>query len=146
MLCNCLVTLFLSMKLLIFALGYGRCLVYKNAKCALKRYNNQSSDRVNGPMIDATSKKPIWKHEILDADGFAAVGQPVEPKQVFRRTNIVANQVFVQFFSIGFDQQSYAYSSRGQCRSWSACSRSSARISRCSYHVVLFYCSKLVRL
>jgi DNA-directed RNA polymerase III subunit RPC2 len=34
-------------------------------------------------MIDATSKKPIWKHEILDTDGFAAVGQPVEPKQVY---------------------------------------------------------------
>lgn len=68
-----------------FAIGYGRCLVYKNAKCALKRYNNQSSDRVNGPILDAASKKPIWKHDILDADGFAAVGQPVEPKQVLRK-------------------------------------------------------------
>ncbi|KAI9563545.1 hypothetical protein GHT06_011008 [Daphnia sinensis] len=62
--------------------GYGRCLVYKNAKCVLKRYNNQSSDRVNGPMVDPTTKKPTWKHEIIDMDGFACVGQPVQPKQV----------------------------------------------------------------
>ncbi|KAI9564560.1 hypothetical protein GHT06_008299 [Daphnia sinensis] len=62
--------------------GYGRCLVYKNAKCVLKRYNNQSSDRVNGPMVDPTTKKPTWKHEIIEMDGFACVGQPVQPKQV----------------------------------------------------------------
>ncbi|KAI9563491.1 hypothetical protein GHT06_010954 [Daphnia sinensis] len=53
-----------------------------NAKCVLKRYNNQSSDRVNGPMVDPTTKKPTWKHEIIDMDGFACVGQPVQPKQV----------------------------------------------------------------
>ena len=28
--------------------GYGRCLVYRNAKCSLKRYANQTSDRVLG--------------------------------------------------------------------------------------------------
>ena len=33
-------------------------------------------------MVDSVTKKPIWKHEIIDADGFACVGQPVEPKQV----------------------------------------------------------------
>lgn len=71
-----------------FSLGYGRCLVYKNAKCVLKRYNNQSSDRVNGPMVDPTTKKPIWKHEIIDMDGFACVGQPVQPKQVFKLIKI----------------------------------------------------------
>jgi DNA-directed RNA polymerase III subunit RPC2 len=57
----------------------------------LKRYKNQSSDRVNGPIIDATTKKPIWKHDILDADGFAAVGQPVEPKQVLNVKNKIKN-------------------------------------------------------
>jgi len=56
--------------------------VYKNAKCALKRYNNNSSDRVQGPMVDAITRKPIWKHAIIDQDGFAFVGAPVEPKQV----------------------------------------------------------------
>jgi DNA-directed RNA polymerase III subunit RPC2 len=49
----------------------------------LKRYNNATSDRVNGPMIDPVTKKPAWKHEIIDIDGFACVGQPVLPKQVF---------------------------------------------------------------
>jgi hypothetical protein len=127
-----------------FAIGYGRCLVYKNAKCALKRYNNQSSDRVNGPILDAASKKPIWKHDILDADGFAAVGQPVEPKQVLREKNS-PNRTMLNFFALGFDQQSYAYSSRGHCRCWSACGCSSARISRCPYHVKHFTVLKLFR-
>ncbi|KAI9557395.1 hypothetical protein GHT06_017223 [Daphnia sinensis] len=50
----------------IFPLGYGWCLVYKNAKCVLKRYNNRSSDR-----------KPTWKHKSIDMDGFACVSPPV---------------------------------------------------------------------
>lgn len=36
-------------------------------------------------MVDAATKKPIWKHEIIDLDGFACVGQPVESKQVLTR-------------------------------------------------------------
>ncbi|KAI5213231.1 Dna-Directed Rna polymerase Iii Subunit Rpc2 [Manis pentadactyla] len=57
--------------------GFGRCLVYKNAKCTLKRYTNQTFDKVMGPMLDAATRKPIWRHEILDADG-----EKVENKQV----------------------------------------------------------------
>ncbi len=54
----------------------------QNAKCTLKRYANQSSDRIQGPMIDATTKKPMWRHEILDMDGIAFPGERVENKQV----------------------------------------------------------------
>ena len=62
--------------------------MYKNAKCNLKRYNNGTSDTVNGVSMDANTKKPIWKHQILDpADGFAHVGQPVQPKQVIYLIN-----------------------------------------------------------
>uniref|UniRef100_A0A8B9U9H8 DNA-directed RNA polymerase n=1 Tax=Anas zonorhyncha TaxID=75864 RepID=A0A8B9U9H8_9AVES len=54
--------------------GFGRCLVYKNAKCTLKRYTNQTFDKVMGPMLDAATRKPIWRHEILDADGICSPG------------------------------------------------------------------------
>nr|XP_034983724.1 DNA-directed RNA polymerase III subunit RPC2 [Zootoca vivipara] len=62
--------------------GFGRCLVYKNAKCTLKRYTNQTFDKVMGPMLDAATHKPIWRHEILDADGICSPGEKVENKQV----------------------------------------------------------------
>jgi len=62
--------------------GYGRCLVYRNAKCILKKYSNHTFDRIMGPSIDANTKKPIWKHDILDSDGIAAPGEMVENKKV----------------------------------------------------------------
>lgn len=48
--------------------------MYKNAKCTLKRYTNQTFDKVMGPMLDAGTRKPIWRHEILDADGICSPG------------------------------------------------------------------------
>ncbi|KAM4572867.1 DNA-directed RNA polymerase III subunit RPC2 [Odontesthes bonariensis] len=62
--------------------GFGRCLVYKNAKCTLRRYTNQTFDKVMGPMLDAATRKPIWRHNILDADGICSPGEKVENKQV----------------------------------------------------------------
>uniref|UniRef100_A0A1A7W707 DNA-directed RNA polymerase subunit beta n=2 Tax=Iconisemion striatum TaxID=60296 RepID=A0A1A7W707_9TELE len=62
--------------------GFGRCLVYKNAKCTLRRYTNQTFDKVMGPMLDAATRKPIWRHNILDADGICSPGERVENKQV----------------------------------------------------------------
>lgn len=62
--------------------GYGRCLVYRNAKCTLKRYANQTYDRIMGPMIDSNTKKPIWKHDVIDNDGIAAPGEMVENRKV----------------------------------------------------------------
>uniref|UniRef100_A0A8C2K2T1 DNA-directed RNA polymerase subunit beta n=1 Tax=Cyprinus carpio TaxID=7962 RepID=A0A8C2K2T1_CYPCA len=62
--------------------GFGRCLVYKNAKCTLRRYTNQTFDKVMGPMLDAETRKPIWRHSILDADGICSPGERVENKQV----------------------------------------------------------------
>eukprot|EP00064_Thunnus_orientalis_P015216 superscaffoldBa00002780_g15266 len=62
--------------------GFGRCLVYKNAKCTLRRYTNQTFDKVMGPMLDAATQKPIWRHSILDADGICSPGERVENKQV----------------------------------------------------------------
>ncbi|XP_071455559.1 DNA-directed RNA polymerase III subunit RPC2 [Hetaerina americana] len=62
--------------------GFGRCLVYRNAKCTLKRYANQTYDRVLGPLVDSETMEPIWKHEILDQDGIASPGEKVENRQV----------------------------------------------------------------
>ncbi|XP_038053269.1 DNA-directed RNA polymerase III subunit RPC2-like [Patiria miniata] len=62
--------------------GVGRCLVYRNQKCTLKRYANQTYDRMMGPMLDAATKKPIWRHEVLDLDGICAPGERVKNKQV----------------------------------------------------------------
>jgi len=62
--------------------GYGRCLVYRNSKCTLKKYSNQTYDRIMGPSIDANTKKLISKHEILDSDGIVAPGEMVENKTV----------------------------------------------------------------
>uniref|UniRef100_A0A3P8SA57 DNA-directed RNA polymerase subunit beta n=1 Tax=Amphiprion percula TaxID=161767 RepID=A0A3P8SA57_AMPPE len=42
---------------------------YKNTKCTLRRYTNQTFDKVMGPMLDAATRKPVWRHNILDADG-----------------------------------------------------------------------------
>ena len=55
--------------------GFGRCLVHKKQVISLKRYSNQSFDKVMGPMLDGTTRKPIWKHEILDTDGIAMPGK-----------------------------------------------------------------------
>ena len=62
--------------------GYGRCLVYRNNKTTMKKYGIQASDRILGPMCDANTKKPIWRHDILDLDGIASPGLKVSNKQV----------------------------------------------------------------
>ena len=62
--------------------GYGRCIIHKKQVISLKRYANQSFDKVMGPVFDATTKKPIWRHDILDIDGIAMQGEKVENKQV----------------------------------------------------------------
>lgn len=62
--------------------GYGRCLVYKNAKCTLKGYTNQTHDRIMGPSVDAATGRPIYKHERLEHDGIVAPGELLDNKQV----------------------------------------------------------------
>lgn len=61
--------------------GYGRCLVYKNTKCTVKRYTNQTYDRIMGPSKDAATNKVIFRHEALDSDGIVSPGEMVQNKQ-----------------------------------------------------------------
>lgn len=62
--------------------GYGRCLVYRSTKTVLKRYPNQTYDRIMGPSLDSNTNKVAWKHDILDADGIAMPGERAEDKKV----------------------------------------------------------------
>lgn len=62
--------------------GFGRCLVYKNSKCTMKRYANQTFDRIQGPLIDTLTSQPMWKHSRLDNDGIVAPGELIENRQV----------------------------------------------------------------
>ena len=62
--------------------GFGRCLIHKKQVVSLKRYTNQSFEKVMGPLLDATTKKPIWRHDILDMDGIAMPGEKCDNKQV----------------------------------------------------------------
>ena len=48
----------------------------------MKRYPNRTFDRILGPLVDADSKKPIWRHDILDVDGIAAPGEMIQDRQV----------------------------------------------------------------
>ncbi|GLH02785.1 DNA-directed RNA polymerase I subunit RPA2 [Gryllus bimaculatus] len=66
----------------VMSYSYGRCLVYRNAKCTLKRYANRSFDRILGPLMDAATGKIIFKHDILDKDGICSPGEKVENRQV----------------------------------------------------------------
>ena len=64
-------------------IGYGRGNICKTETCNLENYPRGISDRVNGPVIDPDTHEPIWRHQIIDADGIARVGEPVKQKQVF---------------------------------------------------------------
>lgn len=48
----------------------------------MKRYPNRTFDRILGPLVDADSKKPIWRHDILDVDGIASPGEMIQDRQV----------------------------------------------------------------
>ncbi|EEB11303.1 DNA-directed RNA polymerase III subunit 127.6 kDa polypeptide, putative [Pediculus humanus corporis] len=62
--------------------GYGRCQVFRNTKCVLKRYADGTSDRIQGPLVDAETRKPLWKHGVLDTDGIGAPGEKILNRQV----------------------------------------------------------------
>ncbi|KAI5701778.1 hypothetical protein M8J75_013241 [Diaphorina citri] len=62
--------------------GFGRCLVYRNSKCVLKQYPNQTHDRILGPLLEADTRKPVYRHRALDQDGIVAPGEQICERQV----------------------------------------------------------------
>ena len=39
---------------------------FRNAKAVMKRYANQTSDRIMGPLVDSETKQVIFRHDALD--------------------------------------------------------------------------------
>ncbi|PAV80314.1 hypothetical protein WR25_16721 [Diploscapter pachys] len=74
--------------------GYGRCLVYKHIKSVARKYPNQTSDRLLGPMINPTTKQPIYKHKILDNDGMVFTGARIQDRMtvINKQMPIVSTQ------------------------------------------------------
>lgn len=77
--------------------GFGRCLVYRKQTVSLKKYANQTFDRILGPSKDAETGKFIWRHEVLDQDGICAPGERVASKQVLVNKSVpIVTQVLTQ--------------------------------------------------
>lgn len=68
----------------------------------LKRYANQSFDRVMGPLCDSETKKPIWRHETLDSDGIAIPGCKVDNKQVNAKVFVI--KLFYVVYCSGLEE------------------------------------------
>ncbi|KAJ3029736.1 DNA-directed RNA polymerase III core subunit ret1 [Rhizophlyctis rosea] len=62
--------------------GYGRCQVMRKFATMIKSYPNRTYDRIADPTIDVNTGNVMEKHDILDVDGFAGVGERVWPGQV----------------------------------------------------------------
>lgn len=64
--------------------GYGRCFVYRNQKCVLRRYPHigNAIDKLMGPAVMADTHQPIFRHELLDTDGIASPGEVAKNRQV----------------------------------------------------------------
>jgi len=54
----------------------------------IKKYPNQSFDRIVGPPPDGSGG---WKFDVLENDGICAVGEPIEPGQVYINKQTPAN-------------------------------------------------------
>lgn len=69
--------------------GFGRCQVMKKATAVLKRYPNQTSDRLEGIKYDTYKQKegeppvPVYTHRVLGPDGLAEVGARIDNGQVY---------------------------------------------------------------
>ena len=65
--------------------GFGRCMVMKKTITQIKRYPNQTMDRIIGPQTSThpttgvTSIQP--RQKVLDVDGIVRLGERVNPKR-----------------------------------------------------------------
>lgn len=92
--------------------GFGRCLVYRTTKCVMKRYANQTFDRIQGPLVDTVSNQPIWKHSCLDNDGIASPGELVNNRQV-RKQNSVGTIKITYILKLFFSKLSMTRTASG---------------------------------
>ena len=62
--------------------GFGRCQVMRKFSSMIKSYPNSTFDRLVDAQVDPVTGNKIFKHNILDADGLAGVGERVYSGQV----------------------------------------------------------------
>jgi DNA-directed RNA polymerase III subunit RPC2 len=70
--------------------GFGRCQVIRKFSTMIKSYPNQTYDRLADASIDPVTKKPMYKHALLGADGIAGVGERIYSGQVLINKQIPA--------------------------------------------------------
>lgn len=71
--------------------GYGRCLIYRNSKCAIKRYPNQTYERIIHPPKESNIiKGNSYRFDLLDVDGIVSPGELVSNKQILINREIPA--------------------------------------------------------
>lgn len=63
--------------------GFGRCLVYKKYSAVIKKYSNQSYDRIVAPAPDPLSGTIPFKLEPLDQDGIGSPGYRLVNGQMY---------------------------------------------------------------
>eukprot|EP01135_Chromosphaera_perkinsii_P003763 Nk52_evm9s255 gene=Nk52_evmTU9s255 len=62
--------------------GFGRCIVLRKYGTVIKKYPNQTYDRIMGPPVDENGVVP-QRFDILESDGICGVGEPINPGDVF---------------------------------------------------------------
>ncbi|KAK9349878.1 hypothetical protein V1505DRAFT_342873 [Lipomyces doorenjongii] len=70
--------------------GFGRCQVLRKNTTTLKRYSNQTHDRLDGVKRDQDGN-PIFKHAILEQDGLPGVGEQVSSGMVYVNKQVPNN-------------------------------------------------------
>ncbi|KAL7754483.1 DNA-directed RNA polymerase III complex subunit Rpc2 [Sorochytrium milnesiophthora] len=63
--------------------GFGRCIVLKKSNTVLLKYANGSFDRLGDPERDPLTNKLLPRHEMLEDDGIAGVGLPIERDKIY---------------------------------------------------------------
>jgi len=73
--------------------GFGRCVVMRKYSAPLKKYPNQTADRIMGPppVQGPAQARAHKRYEVLDDDGICAVGQRLAPGDVFVNKQVPAN-------------------------------------------------------
>lgn len=61
--------------------GFGRCIVLKKVTASIKKYPNQTFDRIVPPLA---TDGPNNRFDALDVDGIAAPGELIRPGKVLR--------------------------------------------------------------
>lgn len=73
--------------------GFGRCMVMRKYSANLKKYANQTSDRIVAPPTAPPGVKSVQlqRYRVLDEDGICAVGERLQSGDVFVNKQVPVN-------------------------------------------------------